>query len=508
MHFVFKTRNNNYYMYDSDKKKFVIIPIEMYSVYKILEDNEFDFSKAKEIIEKKDILRTDDGKIKKDKALYYLGKIRFLKESGLFSETPFTKRKFDGRLTGEGVKRSLANTKQVTFETTERCNLKCKYCGYGEFYDDYDVRERKDLDIEKAKIFLKYMEELWNSPYNVSHGNNIYISFYGGEPLVNFRFVKEIVEFTEKLNLKHNRFTFSMTTNGVLLGKHMDFLAEKKFNLLISLDGNKWNNSYRVFESGKESFEIVVKNVNQLRDKYPEYFKERVNFNAVLHNRNSVSEIHEFFKKNYDKTPSIGELNNVGIREDKIEEFRRTYQNVYESLFSAEDYTYIEKEMFINLPTIQNLSTFVFQYSDSKYETYDDFFTEEGGSFIPTGTCLPFSKKVFITAKGKILPCERVPHKYGLGFVKDDGVDIDFEKIAEKYNGYYDKLRGQCEKCYNRLHCGQCMLQLDMDSDKPVVCNGFMNKKDYTDYLSANTGFLEEEPENYEKIMKEVIIEY
>ena len=510
MYFVFRTESGNNYLYDSLMKKFIIIPAQMFYVYELLEDNGFDFKRVEKMIDNGSSINKENmsKNINKEEARYYLRKIEFLKEHGLFSDERFTKRSFDSRLTAEGVKRSLANTKQITFEITEKCNLKCKYCGYGEFYDDYDKRERLDLSIKKAKTFLKYMQKLWNSSYNISHGNNIYISFYGGEPLMNFGFIKEIVEFINNMEIKHNRFTFSMTTNGVLLNKYEDFLAENEFNLLISLDGNKKNNSYRVFESGRESFDVVVKNVNELKERYPEYFKERVNFNSVLHNRNSVSEIHKFFRENYDKIPSIGELNNVGIREDKIEEFRKTYANIYESLFSSEDYTYIEKDMFINLPNIQNLSTFIFQYSDSKYETYDDFFMDEDyGSYVPTGTCIPFSKKVFITAKGKILPCERVPHKYGLGYVKEAKVEIDFESVAQRYNGYYDKLRSQCEKCYNRLHCMQCMLQLDMDKDK-VVCNGFMSKNDYIKYLSAYMGFIEKEPENYEKIMKEVLIEY
>ncbi len=51
-----------------------------------------------------------------------------------------------------------------------------------------------------------------------------------------------------------------------------------------------------------------------IRSKYPDHFNKKVNFNAVLHNRNSVVSITDFFKKEYGKVPSIGALNDMGIR--------------------------------------------------------------------------------------------------------------------------------------------------------------------------------------------------
>ena len=75
---------------------------------------------------------------------------------------------------------------------------------------------------------------------------------------MNFAFIKEIVNYVKQLKLQHNRFSFSMTTNGVLLKKHMDFLYENDFNLLISLDGDEKNNAYRVFVNGKPSYETIL----------------------------------------------------------------------------------------------------------------------------------------------------------------------------------------------------------------------------------------------------------
>lgn len=54
-------------------------------------------------------------------------------------------------LTPAQIYYSLANLRQITFEVTDACNLKCKYCGYGEFYDDYDRRSNKMMPFTMAK---------------------------------------------------------------------------------------------------------------------------------------------------------------------------------------------------------------------------------------------------------------------------------------------------------------------------------------------------------------------
>jgi len=54
-------------------------------------------------------------------------------------------------LSSKKIIHTLANLNQLVFEVTDGCNLKCKYCAYGEFYDDYDKREDKTLSAEKEK---------------------------------------------------------------------------------------------------------------------------------------------------------------------------------------------------------------------------------------------------------------------------------------------------------------------------------------------------------------------
>ena len=411
------------------------------------------------------------------------------------------------QLKGENIKKELANLTQLTLEITDACNLRCRYCGYGELYDNYDERKDQYIDVKAIERLLDYLVDLWNSSLNESHGKGIFISFYGGEPLLNMDFIKHTVTYIEQKKLLHNHIIYSMTTNAVLLRNHIDYLSSHHFHLLISLDGNKENDSYRVFPNGKSSFDLIKSNLDYVQEHYPEYFRNYVNFNSVLHNRNSVSSIYHYIKTTYGKVPAIAELNNNGIRKDKIEEFYKTYQNVDESLYQAEDYDRIKKDMFSKLGEVMDVSLFILKYSGNVFRRYSDFFTTEKVKRTPTGTCMPFSKKMFVTVNGKILTCEKIGQTYGVGHVSDQSIEVDFDTIAEKYNAYYERIQKQCKQCYFLDSCIQCIYNLKNLDSKPI-CEGFMNQSAFRKRLNKIMYYLGENEEIREKIVNHLSIKF
>ena len=410
-------------------------------------------------------------------------------------------------LTADKVKEVLTNTLQITFEVTDACNLKCEYCAYGKLYIDYDRRENKMLSIKSAKRFIDYMEHLWKKSKSCLMNNRVFVSFYGGEPLLNVPFIKKVINYLNDGDF-NKQFRFSMTTNGMLLDKYMDFLVQNSFKLLVSLDGDEENNAYRKKLDGTSSFQQVTRNVDLLRQTYPDYFEKHVSFNVVLHNRNSVNTVLRFIKDRYNKVPQIGDLNASGIREDMKEEFVRMYRNSYDSLFQNENYGEIEKEMFLSCPTYRSAMLFLLHNSEFKYENYNELLLgkAENVKSVPTGTCLPFSRKVFITVNGKILPCERIGHQYEMGTVDENGVNIDFEKIASKYNEYYQRMKSQCKVCENRKDCIQCVFQIDGFDKGKSKCFGFMNKEQRKQYVETQMAFFARHPNAYAEIMKNVIL--
>lgn len=442
---------------------------------------------------------------KTDEDSYYAHKAAYLKKYGYLEEI---NHQYDGTISSDTVKDNLANLKQVVFEVTDACNLRCKYCAYGELYSDYDERHTQKLTFTSAKKVIDFLVHIWNNSKQEFTTKVIYISFYGGEPLLNMPFIRQVIEYVESLHIANRTIEYTMTSNAMLLDKYMDFLVEKRFSLLISLDGNKWNNSYRVTPSGGDSFDKNIANIDLLKEKYPEYFKTHVNFNTVLHNRNTVDEIFQFIMGRYGKKPRITSLNTTGIRVDKQEEFNKMFRNMADNLKQSKDYELLIDKMFMNSPEYHDVCLFIYKYNQNVYRSYNDLFaTLKASNYIPTGGCTPFDRKMFITVNGKVMACERIGQQYGLGMVTSDNpIELSYQKIADMHNNYLEKLRSQCKTCFMSQSCTQCMYTIDLlDSLEKVKCPGFTNKEEFARYVSRNLSFMEQHPDAYEKIMEVVL---
>ena len=289
----------------------------------------------------------------------------------------------------------------------------------------------------------------------------------------------------------------------------MDFLVDKKFRILISLDGDEQAHSYRVDHSGRNSFERVFSNVKLLKDAYPEYFEEFVNFNSVFTNRSEVERIHKFINNNFGKISTIVELNNSGIKEDKIAEYELIRNSVFESIDKSECYENLSEQMFLSDPHIDVLSKYIQRMSGNFFMDYNNLlFDSEKFAKVSTGTCLPFQKKMFVTVNGKIIQCERIDHKYALGEVTDEGVKLDFEEIANRFNERIESIQHLCKLCAGEKVCSQCIYYIDNLGQKNIKCNGFMNKERFEEYKQSNTNYLRRFPHLYKKLMEDVLIDF
>ncbi len=403
---------------------------------------------------------------------------------------------------------NLLNLKQITFEVTDACNLKCNYCGYGDMYFGYDKRESKYMPFYQVRLLFDYLFVIWEKDRPASEIPMTYISFYGGEPLLNMNLIMAVVQYLDHRHINRN-FIFSMTTNAVLLDRYMDYLVAHDFHLLISLDGDKAAQSYRSDISGRNSFDKVYKNVKILQNLYPAFFMNNVNFNSVLHNRNSVEGIMTFMKKEFNKRPSISELNTSGIKPDKLEEFEKTFRNKMESLMLSGNCKKISEELFLSDPRTHELLLFLFQYSGNYFKDYNSLFIdEENFTVTPTGTCTPFGKKMFVTVNGKILQCEKIDHSFALGSISEEGVLLDLNSVTENYNYYLEKMEVQCKSCKRKKSCIQCLYFIPGIAKKEnPICPGYMGDAAFKYYAASCMDYLKNHPHLYAKIMNEVIME-
>lgn len=405
------------------------------------------------------------------------------------------------------IEYSLANLKQLVFEVTDACNLRCKYCAYADLYEGYDQRENLKLPFQKAKLIIDYLYEYWEKRYCIEVNDPITIGFYGGEPLLNVPFIQQVINYIESLNPIGKKFHYNMTTNAILLDRYMDFLAENEFRLLISLDGDEKGQSYRVDTKGKNSFDKVLANIQLLRSKYPSYFEHYVMFNSVLHNRNEVESTYRFIKDKFGKEPMISPLNNSGVRKDKLQEFYQAYQNVATSIQKANNCEALKNELFIKSPETGALVNYIYHHTGNVFNDYNDLLLgREGSSFPPSGTCIPFSKKMFITVKGRILQCEKIDHEFALGQITNKKVELNLEQAARQHNKYTFRYTNQCKTCAAKQLCTQCVYQIDDIHDKTSKCYSYYSATQHEKQKEYYMDHLDKHPELYNRILKEVVV--
>lgn len=359
---------------------------------------------------------------------------------------------FQTEFTSESIKFNLANLRQLLIEVTDACNLECKYCAYGSLYNNYDERKSTVQQYENVKLLIDTLVDLWKSKYNISYNKEIYVGFYGGEPLLNMSLICEVVENLNSMKDLDVHFSYNMTTNGVLLNKYIDFLVDNKFALNISLDGNEYNSSYRVDKHGVSSFSKVFNNIKLLQRNYPDYFDKNVNFNAVLHDRNSIEDIFTFVKKEFDKTPRVAELNVNGLSETGKKEMKHMFNSRYDSFDKASDDFKIQDHSHYETSSFMFYHSFISNFCGNYFNSYMDLFDSESSIYIPTGTCRPFERKIFLTVNGKILPCEKMGQKHALGMLNDGILRLDYKEVGKYYKNMYEKVIINCRTCFYKNH--------------------------------------------------------
>lgn len=123
------------------------------------------------------------------------------------------------------------------------------------------------MSLETGIQILQYFMDHWTKSYNNSYKRDVAICFYGGEPLLNMKFIREIVAFLERVDFQQVNFFYNMTTNAVLLKQNIDFFVAHQFRILVSLDGNEQNHAYRIRSDGSPSFRLVYENLKYVQRK-------------------------------------------------------------------------------------------------------------------------------------------------------------------------------------------------------------------------------------------------
>ena len=401
---------------------------------------------------------------------------------------------FNDCITIDNIQNAISNLTQVIFEVTTSCNMRCQYCCYGEGYKIFQNRTHGNLSFEKAKVVLNYITEALCSTANKSTDTKFAISFYGGEPLLNINLITQIVEYAKTLDFKGRRLNFSMTTNAVYLAKHMNFLKENNFHILVSLDGARKHNRYRIYQNQQETFDDVINNLKKVQGKYPDWFKT-IRFNSVYTNLSDIKEIAVFFRSIFNKVPTFSPLHPTSSDAPKSETINAMLKRFVIPDDMEDDIDFISKNPKVKL-MYDFIQKSLFNYFITENEMLD---IADKSLRLPTGTCIPFSKRLFVDHSGGIHPCEKVCRDAPLGYV-DDHVSILFDKIADNHNKLLRKVVYRCQKCYRQIICNRCL------RERGTNCEEYCNIDEFRDVLSDAMSYVECHPNIINEIEKYLVI--
>ena len=170
------------------------------------------------------------------------------------------------------IKRRITD---LTLNIVNSCNLRCRYCwnkagSYGNLSGD-----NKKMG---ERVAFKAIDLLVKGSRGVK---DLVVDFYGGEPLLNFELIKNVIGYCRKIqDRKGIKFRFLLATNGVLLDKEKgEYLIANGVDVAVSLDGpRKIQDKQRPFPDGTGSYDIVVNNIRLLSKKYRRRIVGRATF--------------------------------------------------------------------------------------------------------------------------------------------------------------------------------------------------------------------------------------
>ena len=329
------------------------------------------------------------------------------------------------------VKQRKTVVKALCLHIAHDCNLACKYC----FAEEGEYHGRRALmSYEVGKKALDFLI--------ASSGNrrNLEVDFFGGEPLMNWQVVKDLVAYgrqQEKLHDKHFRFT--VTTNGVLLNDEIqEFINQEMDNVVLSLDGRREvNDAMRPFRNGKGSYDLIVPKFQKLADsRNQERYYVRGTFTRNnLDFSNDVLHFADLGFKQMSIEPVVGDESDLyAIREEDIPKICEEYDRLAKLM--------IERER------------------EGKGFNFFHFMIDlEGGPCVSKrlSGCGSGTEYLAVTPWGDLYPCHQFVgrEEFLMGNV-DEG--ITHPEIADEFRGCSVYSKEKCRSCFAKFYCsGGCM---------------------------------------------------
>ena len=348
-----------------------------------------------------------------------------LKAQGkLFSEDKFKP------LAGKLKEKSAGVIKALCLHVAHTCNLNCSYCfaSQGKYHGD-----RAIMSYEVGKRALDFLVE------NSGTRRNLEVDFFGGEPLMNFGVVKDLVAYARSIEKEKNKnFRFTLTTNGLnITDEVIDFANKEMSNVVLSLDGRKEvHDRFRVDLAGRGSYDRIV-------PLFQKFVEKRGGKNYYMRGT--------FTHYNPDFLNDIKAMLDLGFTEISMEPVVCAENDP--SALTAEDREIVKKQY-------EDLAKLMLKRRNAgkPFTFYHYMIDLKGGPCIykRVSGCGSGTEYMAVTPWGDLYPCHQFvgEEKFRLGSVFEGVTNLEKQNEFAACNVY---AREECADCWAKLYCaGGC----------------------------------------------------
>ena len=345
------------------------------------------------------------------------------KEGQLFTKDIYENYVFD-------FKKRPTVVKALCLHIAHDCNLACKYC----FAEEGEYHGRRALmSFEVGKKALDFL--VANSGNRV----NLEVDFFGGEPLMNWQVVKDLVNYGRSIEAANNKkFRFTLTTNGVLLNDEiLEFANKEMANVVLSIDGRKEvHDRMRPFRGGQGSYDLIVPK-----------------FQKVAESRNQTNYYVRgtFTHHNLDFSEDVLHLADLGFKQISVEPVVAQ---------PTDDYAITEED----LPKLREehdklAAEMIKRRREGRPFNFFHFMIDlEGGPCVAKrlSGCGSGTEYLAVTPWGDFYPCHQFVgnEKFLMGNVDEGITRTDLQDQFKCCNVY---AKEKCKKCFAKFYCsGGC----------------------------------------------------
>ena len=344
------------------------------------------------------------------------------------SEDLFSKDNYEPYITDFAKRPTVV--KALCLHIAHDCNLACRYC----FAEEGEYHGKRELmSYEVGKKALDFLVA------NSGNRRNLEVDFFGGEPLMNFQVVKDLVAYGRSLEEKHDKnFRFTLTTNGVLLDDDiMEFANREMGNVVLSIDGRpEVHNRMRPFRKGAGSYDLIVPKFQKFADsrKQEKYYVRGT-----------------FTRNNLDFSKDVLHLADLGFKQISVEPVVAQ---------ETDDYAIREEDLPQLFEEYENLALEMVKRhgTDKDFNFFHFMIDLEGGPCVAKrlSGCGSGTEYLAVTPTGDLYPCHQfVGNKdFLMGNVDDGVVNTDLRDSFKSCNVY---AKDKCRECFARFYCsGGC----------------------------------------------------